>query len=90
MSWEERMAAQAAARAAAPPEPGGACEIGDPDMPPGHIGHHVHVGINYEACSCGADLGVWSVAINGDLPGQWQSPSCSVCGAEGVVARDHG
>ncbi len=53
------MAVRAAERAARrkaeePPEP---------DMPPGHEGHHSHVpfGYNFTVCSCGvADGGCWS------------------------------
>lgn len=92
-TWEARMAARAAARASAGPlEPIQACQIGDPDLPDDHRGHHRHVLINSTLCSCGADLGdgCWSVALPDWTEQQWAdweaTRRCSICGAAGVVA----
>lgn len=63
-----------------------ACLIADPGAI--HDGHHVHQGINWEACSCGETTGIWSVAFDGDPAdsvASWDQARCRICGAEGVI-----
>ena len=86
------MSARAAERErGAPLEPADACEIGDPDMPEGHRGHHQHVEGNAFVCSCGNGIfGVFSIMLPDWTAEQFdayhESISCSVCGAKGVIA----
>lgn len=62
-TWEDRMAARAAERAARrKAEEAG--ELPEAMDRPGHEGHHWHVryGANYRTCSCGeTDAGCWTV-----------------------------
>jgi hypothetical protein len=83
-----------------------ACETGDPDMPDGHQGHHMHVEGNMFICSCGTGMGVFSFvpdprfwsddpaeveAANREMQEWFESISCSVCHKPGVQAeRDWG
>lgn len=83
-TWEERMAARAARRAAER-------EFRGPDVdddgvdraPAAHQGHHFHLRGTGVKCTCGADFGVTCVAFSDD----WHPDDdvCSVCGERGVV-----
>jgi len=102
--WELRMSRRAAERERRHPlEPADACQIGDPDMPPGHAGHHEHVQGNAFVCSCGEVTGCFSFAPDprlwsgdpaeveaaGREHQEWAAGlSCSICGATGVTALD--
>lgn len=75
-TWEDRMAARAAERAAREKAQAEAAEaagrerriaegLPEPTSWPGHEAHHLHVraGANYRTCSCGEDEpGCWTVA----------------------------
>lgn len=94
-TWEDRMAARAAERAARRKveEP--------PEAPaPGHEGHHGHIQGNGVMCSCGACFGCFSFAPDprywsDDLAEREQAAredadfeawiSCRICGQRGVV-----
>lgn len=69
MTWEDRMAAAAAARRAAEPQP-----------PDPHAGHHVHYLGNQVICSCGAHMGIFSIVLTGDEP--LPTRRCPDCGQE--------
>lgn len=69
-----------------------ACLIGDPDMPLGHQGHHMHQVWTGTECSCGVTFGVCCYVF----PFEWtaedwvaweQQNVCSVCGKKGVIDR---
>jgi hypothetical protein len=73
-SWEDRMAARAAARRAAEPGPA------DP-----HAGHHVHHWGNSSWCSCGTFMGIFSIALppEADEPGfVLPAEPCGICGVQ--------
>jgi hypothetical protein len=89
--------------AARQPDQEPTCQIGAPEMPAGHQGHHVHVEYNAFVCSCGAGLGCFSFVPDprwwSDDPAvvdevrreedAWRaSISCSYCGRSGVVAEE--
>jgi hypothetical protein len=95
ISWEERMAARAAARRAAEPP--------EPSEPSGHEGHHGHYDGNLSVCSCGHVWGCFSFVPDprcwSDDPAErdqlereetdWRAwISCYKCGAPGVTADD--
>jgi hypothetical protein len=101
--WESRMAQRAAQRSMAEPiEPVQACQIGDPDMPDGHRGHHKHVIGNGIVCSCGETFGIFSfvpdprtwsddsaerAALERETREWRESISCSICGERGLMAE---
>jgi hypothetical protein len=66
MSWEERMAAKAAAR-----------RVDEPEWIDPHGAHHTHYRGNSMWCSCGAHLGVFSIIFTEDAP---PAEPCQVCG----------
>jgi hypothetical protein len=77
MTWEERMAAKAAERRAAEPEP-----------PDPHEGHHTHCHGNAVWCSCGEFAGVFTVVITAEMMEPDYVPpmrTCKICGEpEGI------
>jgi hypothetical protein len=81
-SWEESMAARAAARARERIE-----QRRQPLLPnrSGHAGHHLHRMPSGTACSCGDDFQEACFVNDGEDEAWWSSQRCVACERAGVV-----